>query len=73
MVKSIKCSRHVKSSQNCYFSRDNGFHDVISEFEQSGLSPNGICDMQTAKGRNWEIRICEEKDELGRDARAFCQ
>ena len=28
---------------------------------------------QTAKGRNWEIWIYEEKDELGQDVRAFCQ
>ena len=38
MVESIKCSGHVESSQNCDFSRVNSFHDVICEFEQSGLS-----------------------------------
>ena len=38
MVESIKCSGHVKSSQNCDFTRVNSFHDVICEFEQSGLS-----------------------------------
>ena len=38
MVESIKCSGHVKNSQNCDFSRVNSFHDFICEFEQSGLS-----------------------------------
>ena len=38
MVKSIKCSGHVERSQNCDFSRVNGFHDVICKFEQNGLS-----------------------------------
>ena len=38
IVERIKCSGHVESSQNCNFSRVNGFHDVICEFEQSGLS-----------------------------------
>ena len=38
MVEGIKCSRHVESSQNCDFSRVNGFHGIICEFEQSGLS-----------------------------------
>ena len=38
MVESIKCSGHVESSQNCYFSWVNSFHDVICEFERSGLS-----------------------------------
>ena len=38
MVESIKCSGHVESSQNCDFSRVNGFHDVVCEFEPSGLS-----------------------------------
>ena len=46
MVKSIKCSRHVESSQNCDFSRVNGFHDIICEFEQSSLS-----EMKFAIGR----------------------
>ena len=72
MVESIKCSGHVEGSQNCDFSRVNSFHDVICEFEQSGLSRMS-CDRQTAKGRNWEIWICDEKDEPGRDVRAFCQ
>ena len=38
MVKSIKCSGHVESSQNCDFSRVNSYHDVVLEFEQSCLS-----------------------------------
>ena len=38
MVKSVEGSRHVESSQNCNFSRVNGFHDIICEFEQSSLS-----------------------------------
>ena len=73
MVESIKCSGHVESSQNCDFSRVNWFSWchlwVWAERSQS----NGICDRQTAKGRNWEIWISEERDEPGRDVRAFCQ
>ena len=38
MAKSVEGSRHVESSQNCNFSRVNGFHDIICEFEQSSLS-----------------------------------
>ena len=61
-VKSIECSRHVESSQNCNFSRVNSFHDIICEFEQSG--PSGLnfdtCDEQTAKGRNWALWKYEE-------------
>ena len=38
MVESIKCSRHVESSQYCDFFGANGFHDIICEFEQSSFS-----------------------------------
>ena len=37
MVKSIKCSLHVESSQNCDFSKVNSSLDVICEFKLSGL------------------------------------
>ena len=38
MFKSIKCHRHVESAKDRNFSRVDGFHDVIREFEQSDLS-----------------------------------
>ena len=46
---------------------------MVSMMSFVSLSSNGICDRQTAKGRNWEIWIYEEKDEPGQDVRAFCQ
>ena len=33
MIKSIECRRHVESSQNCNFTRVDGLHDIINEFE----------------------------------------
>ena len=34
VVQSVKGSRHIKSSENCDFSRINGVHDIISQCEQ---------------------------------------
>ena len=65
MVKSIECSRHVESSQNCDFSRVNSFHDVVREFEQSSLSRMEFAVGRLQRAETGRYRYVREKTSQG--------
>ena len=64
MVKSIECSGHVESSQNCDFSRVNSFHDVVREFEQSSLSRMEFAVGRLQRAETGRYRYVREKTSL---------
>ena len=71
MVKSIECSGHVESSQNCDFSRVNSFHDVVREFEQSSLGRMEFAVGRLQRAETGRYRYVREKTSQGETFKHF--